>query len=409
MSFEDYKKVIEEKYAAKDSSQMTARHKNFCLTNRSRGAKAMKILCDLEDVTSFNGERLLDIGCGHGGMTIEAAKLGMSAHGIDILSENIELAKINAQNDCNAVFLSGDFSFPGYSKHFEGETFDYIAVYDVVEHIYDIYTFLCNLRDVSTDNALIITTVPNQYGFNNIITEPHFGSPFATIIPKSFWPTLGYVSETTFHRSLGLYQALFASLEMPIEAVVCENYFSTKALQQYATPKLEKMKTIVSNIDKSKQEVVTPYLEWFFNQYQEDMEKNAVDPDYLYLKYFIDTICFYSRKTQKAETTIIKDFYQTSKTNKPFVLVESINYEQSANHLECEISVGEKLGENYTFAWYVFKVEKNSTKRIDIIWYTDSPSLSYTFKESGNYRIQFFIKQGEQLMYNFLPEDIHVP
>lgn len=67
---------------------------------------------------------------------------------------------------------------------------------------------------------------------------------------------------------------------------------------------------------------------------------------------------------------------------------------------------------NEVFAWYILK----NGERIDTVWYNPSPTLNYTFKEPGNYQINYFIKRDEDKKMFIFPKiitvtenDIHPP
>lgn len=83
-------------------------------------------------------EKILEIGCAHGAISLILAKRGFSVDGIDIQEHLIEIAKENAElNDLceNARFYTADIR--NYRKIWQAQTFDRIVVnppYDELEN-----------------------------------------------------------------------------------------------------------------------------------------------------------------------------------------------------------------------------------------------------------------------------------
>ncbi len=73
------------------------------------------------------GEKILELGCAHGAISLILAKRGFDVTGIDIQPHLIELAKENAEfNGINAVFKTADLR--EYKKLWAAQSFDRIVV-----------------------------------------------------------------------------------------------------------------------------------------------------------------------------------------------------------------------------------------------------------------------------------------
>lgn len=110
----------------------------------------------IEDVGNINKNRILEIGCGAGGFLIKAKKRGYkSCVGVDANENYQQIYKKN--NDI--CFISGTFEKIEPEKL--GEPFDVVAMWSVLEHIYNPKKFLDNLKHIINKNGVLFIYVPN--------------------------------------------------------------------------------------------------------------------------------------------------------------------------------------------------------------------------------------------------------
>lgn len=101
----------------------------------------------------------LDVGCNLGFATEAGRMLGYRAMGIDVDADAVERAKT---------------SFPGASFRAvgievlaaEGQKFDVVYCSEVIEHLVDPYDFLCSIRAVMAENAVLFLTTPDVGHFS---------------------------------------------------------------------------------------------------------------------------------------------------------------------------------------------------------------------------------------------------
>jgi 2-polyprenyl-3-methyl-5-hydroxy-6-metoxy-1,4-benzoquinol methylase len=101
--------------------------------------------------------RLLDIGCSTGAFLGLAKSLGWNADGIEMSASAAEVAK----NTFGVEVFVGDLS------EFESEpdTYNYINISHVLEHIYDPVAFLNRVRELLKSDGTIYIEVPNFESF----------------------------------------------------------------------------------------------------------------------------------------------------------------------------------------------------------------------------------------------------
>jgi ubiquinone/menaquinone biosynthesis C-methylase UbiE len=109
-------------------------------------------------VKSTSGKGLLDIGCGRGGGTIELAqKYGFRAAGVDLVHENIEMAKNNAKEKLSKVsFLEGD----AMTLPFKDSSFPICICVDALSHLPEKQKFFEELSRILKSGGLgVISTL----------------------------------------------------------------------------------------------------------------------------------------------------------------------------------------------------------------------------------------------------------
>jgi ubiquinone/menaquinone biosynthesis C-methylase UbiE len=117
-------------------------------------------------VKRTSGKRLLDIGCGKGGVTIELAqKYGFRAAGVDLVHENIEMAKNNAREKFSTVsFLEGD----AMTMPFKDSSFLICICVDALSHFSEKLKFFEELsRILKGGGFVVISTLAIREGITH--------------------------------------------------------------------------------------------------------------------------------------------------------------------------------------------------------------------------------------------------
>jgi 2-polyprenyl-6-hydroxyphenyl methylase / 3-demethylubiquinone-9 3-methyltransferase len=105
---------------------------------------------------SLADRALLDIGCGGGLVTEAMAKLGARTTGIDASGENIEVAKLHAEQSN----LSIDYRCT--TAEALGDMFDIVLALEIVEHVADVKAFITACVRLTKPGGLIIISTMNR-------------------------------------------------------------------------------------------------------------------------------------------------------------------------------------------------------------------------------------------------------
>ena len=104
---------------------------------------------------SFNGLRILDIGCGGGIMTERLARLGGQVTGIDPSQEAIDVAEAHLPR-----VLRSRVQYQNCEVTDVKDTFDVVIASEVIEHVTDPRQFVSEVTEKVADNgSLFMTTV----------------------------------------------------------------------------------------------------------------------------------------------------------------------------------------------------------------------------------------------------------
>lgn len=107
--------------------------------------------------TQKDGLKILDLGCGIGGMTFPLSYLGHRVKGVDVDPKSIEAC--NSQNDfSNATYLVGDIGTIDLQ-----EKFDVVICSEVLEHSLNPKLLLQTIAKHLTQGGIAVVTVPNGY------------------------------------------------------------------------------------------------------------------------------------------------------------------------------------------------------------------------------------------------------
>lgn len=114
---------------------------------------------DLTQDATFEGLRLLDIGCGGGLLSEPMARLGATVIGADAAERNIPVAKIHAEQSG----LEIDYRFTtAEALAADGEQFDVVLNMEVVEHVASPIDYLTACRALLKPGGLMVASTINR-------------------------------------------------------------------------------------------------------------------------------------------------------------------------------------------------------------------------------------------------------
>jgi 2-polyprenyl-3-methyl-5-hydroxy-6-metoxy-1,4-benzoquinol methylase len=143
-----------------------------------------------------SGKRLLDLGCGNGSVTKYVKGLGYQVEGIDPSIQGIEIARLESPD---IKFYVGDTSKSIVLE----EKYDLIYSLEVIEHVYDPYSYMEFLASNLSNNGIAIISTPYHGYVKNLVMaltgklDAHFTALWKNGHIK-FWSkkTLGVLSTT---------------------------------------------------------------------------------------------------------------------------------------------------------------------------------------------------------------------
>lgn len=108
-------------------------------------------------LTSFKGLKVLDIGCGSGYLCSYAADHGAAlSYGVDI-----EIPREGLAEDNSWHFIQANLDADSWMQPFEGETFDLILAFDIIEHLQSPVVFLEQCKRLLNAKGQVLITTPN--------------------------------------------------------------------------------------------------------------------------------------------------------------------------------------------------------------------------------------------------------
>ncbi len=107
--------------------------------------------------------RVLDIGCGNGGLARPAAAIGFRVIGVDVDRGSVESAA--ASNP----FSNAEFRQVQGENFSLGDQFDLVICSEVLEHLHEPEHLAATIASHVTDGGLALITVPNGYGLREVL------------------------------------------------------------------------------------------------------------------------------------------------------------------------------------------------------------------------------------------------
>jgi ubiquinone/menaquinone biosynthesis C-methylase UbiE len=121
--------------------------------------------------------KLLDIGCGFGGATVAWSLKGLKCVGIDMLEEDLKIARLRAKSKgVRPIFLKVNSTKIPFST----DSFDIIICDQVLEHTPNFKKTISEMKRIAQKNAIIYIDIPNKF----FPIEPHYNLFFVHWLPK---------------------------------------------------------------------------------------------------------------------------------------------------------------------------------------------------------------------------------
>ncbi len=130
-------------------------------------------------IPDLDKKYILDLGSGEGAFAVDAASHGARVVGLDYYEGHIKISNdLAKERGVDATFIIGK----GEQLPFPDESFDFINMSEVLEHVEDPAKVLGESRRVLKSGGNMYLSAPNRLG----LYDPHFHIHFLNWLPRSW-------------------------------------------------------------------------------------------------------------------------------------------------------------------------------------------------------------------------------
>ena len=212
MAYQDFLKAFAQKQGITSVEELLTTNGQryaFQIKSRERAKDALSML-EKKLGIEWKGKRVLDVGCAYGSHTIELAKRGAEAVGIDNSTKWLKLAEENAKGEAEPAFINCDASARLARQALTAHgPFDVVIVNDVFEHIYDTAGLLENMRALIAPKGILYFKIPNGLATRHVLKEGHKSVFGISLLPPDFWAAFVKVPFSIYYRRWEYFEALF--------------------------------------------------------------------------------------------------------------------------------------------------------------------------------------------------------
>ncbi|MFH1277007.1 MAG: methyltransferase domain-containing protein [Candidatus Eisenbacteria bacterium] len=135
----------------------------------------------LEEFISLKGSRMLDFGCGEGGIAVALTQAGASVTAIDVDESRVRRTEALARDFELSVDarLSTD-----YGAELESASFDAVVCNDVIEHVESREALAESHARLLRDEGVLYLTVPNRFSLRALRSDGHYGLPGLSLMSR---------------------------------------------------------------------------------------------------------------------------------------------------------------------------------------------------------------------------------
>ncbi len=160
-------------------ARMAARFIRYALVGAARGRTRVDQVVQARGELLGPNDRLLDLGCGSGGLLVAAGQRAGAVVGVDIAARWLVIAR----QQCAEAGLDNALLACACAEHlpFRDGVFDVVVANDVLEHSQSQQQLLREARRVLRGDGLLLLTTQNRWSLRG---EPHVGVWGAGFLPR---------------------------------------------------------------------------------------------------------------------------------------------------------------------------------------------------------------------------------
>lgn len=128
-------------------------------------------------ITDLKHKKILDLGCGMGGLLIAFKKEGFDAVGLDLNLDYCEITRLRGKRYDLDIEVTNS---KAENMPFQNDSFDLIVCKDVIEHVQNPEQVLNECKRILKKNGQIFTSVINRFSY----IDPHYHLRFLNWLPK---------------------------------------------------------------------------------------------------------------------------------------------------------------------------------------------------------------------------------
>lgn len=196
------------------------RWRQYHLTDIERGVAIARFI---DSRLPLRSARVLDVGCGLGGLSIALARAGARVTGIDLSCDQIRLAKLRVLELAipGIEFLASG----GEGLPFDSSSFDLVTLNDVIEHFASPSQAISEVSRVLKLGGGVYALAPNRHSLSVTFCDPHYQLPFVVWLPQRWRDRIirrlgrGQSYDGNWFPSINELIALFAANSISIRPV----------------------------------------------------------------------------------------------------------------------------------------------------------------------------------------------
>jgi SAM-dependent methyltransferase len=164
----------------RDRQLMAESWRSYAHREIQRGREIARIV---RERIPLEGRRVLDVGCGYGGMLISFAEQGADAVGVEIDEDRFQVGKKRlADLGINADYRMQDICALDALERLG--TFDAIVAQDVMEHVMDPVRAIRAMSLLLRRGGVIYVQVGNKYSFDQLQADHHYRLAGITVLAR---------------------------------------------------------------------------------------------------------------------------------------------------------------------------------------------------------------------------------